>query len=519
MARYKLTDYDQLRMIPLSLEKQLEPGTLEYAIHYIVEERLDLSIFDERYKNDDTGRKAIDPKVLLKVILFGYSRGMLSTRPLERACHENITFMALACCQKPDHSTIASFVSTMGEEAGALFTRVLLICEEEGLLGNTHFSLDGLKLSSNASKEWSGTFSDLQKKKEKLEQKVKEAIKEHRLADKAEGKQNTTAKKQRETRINRLKQKADRIDNFLLENKPRIGSQGKEIQSNITDNESAKMATSHGVVQGYNANAMVDEKHQVIVNAEAFGKGEDSSIMGPMLEGAKKNLESVGIVDPLRDKTVSADTGYYSVKNLEECREYAVDAYVPDPQFRKRDIRFADAGRHRRSVDKRHEKYKSKKRWFSVEDFKYDNETGKLICPAGKELYVRSRNYVNNDGHKAILYQAPKKACGACELRVKCLRKPDKTESRQVAIFYGKRPGSLTDQMKEKIDTPEGRKTYSKRLGIVEPVFGNIRTNKKMDRFTLRGKIKVGIQWTLYCIVHNIEKICNYGSSYSIQGT
>ena len=116
MARYKHTDYDQLRMIPLSLENQLEPGTLEYAIHYIIEERLDLRIFNERYKNDDTGRKAIDPKVLLKVILFGYSRGMFSTRPIERACHENITFMALSCCQKPDHSTIASFVNSIDEE-------------------------------------------------------------------------------------------------------------------------------------------------------------------------------------------------------------------------------------------------------------------------------------------------------------------------------------------------------------------------------------------------------------------
>lgn len=519
MARYKQTDYDQLRMIPLSLENQLEPGTLEYAIHYIIEERFDLSIFDERYNNDDTGRKAIDPKVLLKVILFGYSRGMFSTRPIERACHENITFMALACCQKPDHSTIASFVNSMDEEVGELFTKVLLICEEEGLLGNTHFSLDGMKLSSNASKEWSGTFSELQKKKEKLEKKVEEAIKEHRSADKTEGKNKTTAKQKRETRIKRLKQKADRIEEFLSINERKIGSTGEEIQSNVTDNESAKMAaTSHGVLQGYNANAMVDEKNQVIVHAEAFGKGEDSSLMEPMLQGAKENLEAAGIKEPLKGKAVSADTGYYSVKNIKACEKYEVDAYIPDQQFRKRDVRFADAGRHRRSVDKRHERYKSKKRWFSVEDFNYDDETGKLICPAGHELYVRSRQY-KNKGYKAIIYQAPKRACGGCDLRAKCLRKPDMTESRQVAIFYGKRPGSLTDQMKEKIDTPEGRKMYSKRLGIVEPVFGNIRANKGMDRFTLRGKTKVNIQWLLYCMVHNIEKICNYGSSYAIQGT
>jgi transposase len=517
MARYKHYDYDQLMMVPVSLKEQLIPGTLEYAIHHVVEERLDLGIFGDRYSNDETGRKAIAPKVLIKIVLFGYSRGMISSRSLERACFENITFMALACNHKPDHSTIAAFVSSIDEEIEALFTKVLLICEEEGLLGGTHLSLDGLKLSSNAAKEWSGTFSDLKKKQEALEGKVKEAIREHRAADKREGKKNFTDNDRRKKRINRLKQKADRIEQFLSENEPKIGSQGKEIQSNVTDNESSKMATSHGVIQGYNANAMVDEKNQVIVHAEAFGKGEDGTHMEPMLKGTKEKLESIGREDSIKDIQISADTSYYSVKNLETCKEEEVDAYVPDPQFRKRDVRFTDAGRHRRSVDKRHERYKSKKRWFTVDDFHIDDRTGKLICPAGHGLYVRNRNFQTADGYRAIAYQAPKTACRDCRVRSKCLRKPN-TESRQVHVFYGKRPRSLTDEMKQKIDTPEGRSTYSKRLGIVEPVFGNIRSCKRMDKFTLRGEIKVNIQWLLYCLVHNIEKISNFGKSYSLQG-
>lgn len=102
-------------------------------------------------------------KADFEVILFGYSRGMISSRSLERACLENITFMALACGQMPDHSTIAAFVSSLDNEIEPLFTKALLICEEQGLLGGTHFSMDGLKLSSNASKEWSGTFADLKK--------------------------------------------------------------------------------------------------------------------------------------------------------------------------------------------------------------------------------------------------------------------------------------------------------------------------------------------------------------------
>ena len=514
MASYKHYDYEQLIMAPISLEEQLIPGTLEYAIHYIVEERLDMSIFDARYSNDDTGRKAINPKLLIKIILFGYSMGMISSRSLEKLCQKHTTFMALACGRTPDHSTIAAFVSSIDLEIEELFTKILLICQEEGLLGGTHFSIDGCKLSSNASKEWSGTFADLKKKQEALQRKVKEAIQEHRKTDKKE-KASETDNKRLGKRIKHLKQKADRIEKFLSENKPRIGSAGKEIQSNVTDNESAKQATSHGVVQGYNANAMVDAKRQLVTHAQVFGSGSDSGNMQPMLEGAKQRLEKIGNRNPLKGKQISADTGYYSVENLEACESMKVDAYVPDPQFRKRDVRYKDAERHRRSVDKRKEKYKSKKRFFIVEDFRYDDHTGKLICPAGNALYVKNRNFETPDGYKAIAYQAPKTACRACHLRSKCLRNQN-TESRQVHIFSDHRPGSLTDAMKKKIDTPEGRRQYSKRIAIVEPVFGNIRSCKKMDRFTLRGKVKVNIQWLLYCMVHNIEKIMNYGRSFAV---
>jgi transposase len=174
MAKYKYYDYSQSKLIPVSLQEQLIPGTLEFAIHTLVDEKIDTSIFEERYRNDETGRWAYDPKVLLKVVLFGYSRGLISSRKIERACKENVTFMALACGQQPDHSTIASFVSSMKVEIAPLFRDVLLICHEMDLLGGTFFALDGCKLPSNASKEWSGKHADLSRKKEKIEKKVEQ---------------------------------------------------------------------------------------------------------------------------------------------------------------------------------------------------------------------------------------------------------------------------------------------------------------------------------------------------------
>src|SRR5512135_1704842 len=188
MAKYKSYDYSQSVLIPVSLDEQLMPGTLAFAIHTLVHTRIGTSIFDQRYNNEDTGREAYDPKILLKVVLFGYSRGLISSRQIERACKENVTYMAMACGQQPDHSTIAAFVSSMKGEILPLFRDVLLVCEEEGLLGGTFFALDGCKLPSNASKEWSGTRSDLRRKKEKIEKKVRQLVEEQVKRDREDDK-------------------------------------------------------------------------------------------------------------------------------------------------------------------------------------------------------------------------------------------------------------------------------------------------------------------------------------------
>ena len=143
MAKYKPYDYSQSLLIPVSLQEQLMPGTLEFAIHTLVEGRMDMSVFDDKYQNDETGRRAYDPKVLLKAVLLAYSRGLISSRQIERACCENVTFMAMSCNQRPDHSTIATFVSSMKDQIKPLFRDILLVCEREGLLGGTFFAIDG----------------------------------------------------------------------------------------------------------------------------------------------------------------------------------------------------------------------------------------------------------------------------------------------------------------------------------------------------------------------------------------
>jgi transposase len=488
-------------LIPVFFEEQMIPGTLEFAIHTLVETRMDMSIFDNNYHNDQTGRSAYDPKILLKVVLFAYSRGLISSRRIERACRENVIFMALSGNQRPDHSTIATFVSSMKEEILPLFRDILLVCEQEHLLGGTFFALDGLKLPGNASKRWSGTLSDIRKKKEKIEQKVKRLLEEQISADKEEH-DGIFDPFSRQKQIEKLQNQAERIEKWLAENDAKIGSNGRELQSNVTDNESAKMMTSHGTIQGYNAQALVDKEHQVIMHAEAFGRGQDNQNLAPMVDAAKENLEKIGQTeDYFEDKIFTADTNYHNQSTLEKCQEEKLDAYIPDLKFRTRDRRFATQDRYQPKKGKK----------FVLQDFKYDEAKDCYICPNGKMLKLRVKQHIR-DRNIYRQYMADEKDCKQCSLKRRCFYRKN-TKRRSLNVPIGAERNNFSKAMLEKVDSDKGRKIYPQRMAIVEPVFANIRTQKRMDRFTLRGKIKVSIQWMLYCMVHNIEKITNYATA------
>lgn len=518
MARYRPYNLQQMKLLPISLEHQLQEGTFEYLVNYLVEKRIDMSRFDNWYKNDNTGRPAYSPKILLKVVLLGYSRGLLSSRKIEQACKENVVFMALTGGEAPDHSTIAKFISSMKKEILPIFIDVLMVCEEMDLLGGSYFALDGLRMSSNASKECSGTFKELKKKKEKLKKRLKEAIREHQKNDRdrdipSNPNKNFTRK---------LRQKIEKIEKFLEEEEPKEGANGREIQSNTTDNESAKMVTSHGVIQGYNAQALVDDKHQIIVYGEVFGKSTDHSLLMPMLEGAKWVFQQLGLgEDYLKNKDLAADSNYFNIRNLEYCKDEEINAYIPDNFFRKRDHSFKTQKRHQENLSSRLSKestYESRleHRIFDKSDFIYNEERDEYICPTDHVLKLKSKE-VNVNGNLYRMYRSREEDCSNCPVRKHCIiRKNGKT--RYLLIPIGKRKpeadllkNPLAVEMRKKIDSASGKEKYSKRLGVIEPVFGHIRFHKRMNYFTLRTKQKVNIKWLLFCIIHNMEKIVEFG--------
>jgi len=226
------------------------------------------------------------------------------------------------------------------------------------LIGRQMFAVDGCELSANCAKEWSGTHADLRKKKEKMEEAIRVLLRKHREIDRSDEDAGWMREKGKDA-VTRLRSKVRKLDAWLQTNEDKVGLSGKVRQSNLTDNESAKMPGAHGVVQGYNGLAAVDAKHQVIVHAEAFGEGAEKRLLKPMIEGIRENLAAVGVKgDPLQTAVVVADNGYHSEENARLVLEEGIEAYLPDSKFGKRDPAFATANRHRRPVDRKKLRYR-----------------------------------------------------------------------------------------------------------------------------------------------------------------
>jgi transposase len=512
MARYKHIDTTP-RFLPVDLARQLLPGTFEHALNHLLEHAIDLSAFDARFRNDATGATAYPPALLLKVVLFAYSRGIVSSRGIERACQDHVTFIALCGDTAPHFTTIAHFVSTLGDDIARVFAAVVAICDAQGLIGREMFAIDGVKLPSNASKHRSGTRADFARQAAKLEAATTLMVQRHRATDALPTEPDLAVKAVQ--RLERLERDATQLREWLAANPTdRRGPKGTIRQSNRTDNESAKMATGKGVIQGYTGVAAVDARHQIIVEAQAHGTGSEQELLVPVVVAMRAMMTDHSLL--------TADAGYHSEANLHQLTTLQVDALIADPGMRQRDARFATQDRHKAGPAVLHNKSgpapPREATVYPPHEFTYDAEARTCVCPAGKSLYRKGSARVTN-GYVSAQFQGALRDCLPCTHRAQCLRTPDTTKVRHVAFIHGKVAGHVgaptpenhSSRMRQRIDSPEGRRAYGQRFATVEPVFGNLRCNKGLDRFTLRGRSKVEGQWKLFCLVQNIEKLAHHG--------
>ncbi len=315
MARYKHIDTSP-RFLAVDLQRQLLPGTFEHALNHLIDHELDLSGFDARFNNDATGAAAYPPAMLLKVVLFAYSQGIISSRNIEAVCRDHVTFIALSGDTQPHFTTIAAFVSGLTDDIARVFTQILYLCDRQGLIGREMFAIDGVKLPSNASKQKSGTRADFEHQATKLEAAARVMLELHREAD---SKPVEADLRQKEVqRISRLQTDAAQLRQWLTAHpEDRKGSKSTIRKSNRTDNESAKMATSKGVIQGYTGVAAVDAKHQIIVDAQAHGTGSEQELLVPVVKAIQGALSDAQALIT-QTSLITADAGYHSEANLKQ---------------------------------------------------------------------------------------------------------------------------------------------------------------------------------------------------------
>jgi hypothetical protein len=355
------------------------------------------------------------------------------------------------------------------------------------LIGGEDYAVDGDRLPSNASLGMTGKKKGLEKRLGIYRRMAEKHIEKHKRRDEA-GENDEAAEKNYQKQQRKLNKRIEKLDNFIKTMKEKRGSDGQEITSNVTDNESAMIHSPKGYIQGYIGLAVADAKEQIIVSAEAVGSANEGGHFTEMVKNTLANAERAGVKkEPGKKPVFLADSNYFSEENLKAVRGLGVEAVIADGNYKSR------------LGEKEGKTYRA-------EDFAYNAEGDYYECPAGKKLGRTKARKIS--GREGRLYKADAGDCGSCPLKGKCSKskKKGRKSGRSLFVTESNSPGGLLYEHLKKLNTVEWQDKYARRIQIIEPVFADISSCKGLDRFSLRGQEKVNGQWLLYCMVHNLGK-------------
>jgi transposase len=436
---------NQQMLLPPDLRQWLREDHLALYVSDVVES-LDLSGITKIYDEGDLrGRPPYHPALMVKLLVYGYCIGKMSSRKLEQATYDDVAFRVLSCNQQPDHDSIAGFRKRHLQELGRLFVQVLQLCERAGLVKLGHVAIDGTKIKANASKYQSLSYARMKEAEEELAAEVARLLGEAQRIDEEEdelygkgkrGDELPEELRERETRLAKIRAlkaeleeeaKAAAEEERAEKEKPEadrrrrrwrrkweVSEQGEILplpnsKRNFTDLDSRVMKDlrTESFVQGYNAQIGVDAQAQIIVGAKVVQAGNDQQQLVPVLQEVAQNLGKM-------PEAASADGGYFSTAALTHEAVRGVNLHVP-PNERQPDL-------------------------------------GSLTEALPESASVQQR-------------------------------------------------------MWEKLKSPEGRAVYAQRQWTVEPVFGQIKHVRGFRQFLLRGLAQVESEWFLVCMTHNLLKL------------
>ena len=336
---------DQQLLLPAALQEWLPDDHLAYFISDVVEQ-LDMSEVTARYERERRGGPPYHPRMMVKVLFYGYCVGVASSRRIAQRLHEDIAFRVLAANNTPDFRTISDFRKDNLDALSGLFVQVLALCQQSGLVKLGHVALDGTKVKANASKHKAMSYHRMKEKAAQLAAEVAELLRQAQAADDEEDRRYGKDKRGdelpqelafREGRLEKIREAMAALEaeaqaaaeQAEAEGRKHPGVPDDKAQRNFTDAESRIIPAPGGkdFLQAYNCQAVVDSAHQVIVAARATNQTSDKQQAAAMME---ETIDNVGAVP----REVSADAGYYSAKAVDELYALGVDPFVAPEQTR-----------------------------------------------------------------------------------------------------------------------------------------------------------------------------------------
>jgi transposase len=360
-SRKRFRPYDPNAPLPLpvDLREWLPEDHLAYVISDVVDNTLDLSEIYRYYDTVLRGQPPYDPRMMVKLLLYSYTVGIPSSRRIEKKTYEDIAFRVLTADQHPDHDTICDFRKVHVNVLSTFFVQVLAVCQEAGLVKLGHVSFDGTKVKANASKHKAMSYGRMVEKEAELEKEVEALLQKAQEQDDAEdarygkgrrGDEIPEELRFKEKRLRTIRAAKERLEKRTREKaieegrlhpdgtpKPTRGRPAQtppgqpepKAQENFTDPPSRIMVNGDkAFIQGYNAQAAVDEANQIIVGRALTNEANDKQQVKPLVEDVKANTGDVP------DKA-SADNGYFSEKNLEYLQGQGIDPYIPPSREKK----------------------------------------------------------------------------------------------------------------------------------------------------------------------------------------
>lgn len=505
-AKFKPYNPDQLSLLPPSLDELIEDNHVVRVVRDVIDS-INIDSILKKYKGG--GASSFHPKMMLKIIVYGYLSNIYSSRKIEQAVSCNIHFMWLAGMQQPDHNTINRFRSDkLKGVLKEVFAQVVTLMAEQGLMDIKTVYVDGTKLEANANKYSFVWGKSIKRSKERIKTQLEElwqyaeSVAKEELMDNApttfEAIDAEQVKKTIETINEAIKDKP--VDkkikqklNYAKRNWPQNMAKYKEQEQILGDRNSysktdpdatfMRMKDDHmmngQLKAGYNW--QISTSNQYILNYDIYHNPTDTLTLPHHINQYKELYGD-------SPEVVVADSGYGSEQNYEYMDSEQIEAFVKYNYFHKEQkskgkIKPNDA--------------------FRPEHLYYDEQENYFICPMGQKMTKQYDTHPKTkSGYQQTysVYQA--KNCDACPLRGACHK--SKT-NRKIQINWNLK--RLKDKARQKLLSDQGVAHRSQRPVDVEAVFGNIKQNKKFTRFMLRGKDNVLIEAGLIALSHNLAKM------------